>query len=361
MLNSKETVLIVDDIPQNISLMVELLQGSFHLLVANSGKRALEILASEKVPDLVLLDVMMPGMDGYEVIRIMKSHAHSRDIPVIFVTAKTDVVDETRGLALGAVDYIAKPVNPDLLLARINVHLRVHAAETALRKRALDLEDEVQQRTSENRIFQDVVIRAMASLAETRDNETGNHIIRTQNYVRLLASHWSRCSYRREDLSDDYIRQLYVCAPLHDIGKVGIPDEILLKPGKLTAEEFEIMKSHTTVGYEAIVRAERASGRSFDFLEPAKEIALYHQEKWDGSGYPYGLKGDAIPLSARLMAIADVYDALISVRVYKQAYSHEQSLQIMSEGKGRHFDPLLFDCFMELADEFREIAQRYAD
>ena len=209
--------------------------------------------------------------------------------------------------------------------------------------------------------LQEVVIHAMASLAETRDNETGNHIIRTKKYVRLLAEHLRDHPRFSSFLTDDYIDQLYKSAPLHDIGKVGIKDEILCKPGKLTPEEFEIMKTHTTVGYDAIVRAEEALGVEIPFLQHAKDIALYHQEKWDGSGYPKGLAGDAIPFSARLMALADVYDALISERVYKRAFSHEEAIKLIKEGIGTHFDPDVGATFLVVHDQFQQIAKEFAD
>ena len=209
--------------------------------------------------------------------------------------------------------------------------------------------------------LQEVVIHAMASLAETRDNETGNHIIRTKKYVRLLAEQLRTHPRFESFLTDDYIDQLYKSAPLHDIGKVGIKDEILCKPGKLTPEEFEIMKTHTTVGYDAIVRAEEALGVEIPFLQHAKDIALYHQEKWDGSGYPKGLSGDAIPFSARLMALADVYDALISERVYKRAFSHEEAIKLIKEGIGTHFDPDVGATFLVVHDQFQQIAKEFAD
>lgn len=357
----RETVLIVDDISQNISLIVEVLRNDYNLMVANNGRRALDILASGKLPDIILLDIMMPQMDGFQMLEQLKSNPGTASIPVIFVTAKSDVSDETRGLYLGAVDYITKPINPDLLLARVGTHLRLKKAELALRSRATHLEEEVQKRIGEIRMFQDVTVRAMASLAETRDNETGNHIIRTQNYVRILAEKLSKHPKYSAFLDDEFIKKLFVSAPLHDIGKVGIPDHILLKPGKLTKEEFEVMKTHTTIGYDSIVRAEQSSRVALDFLDCAKDIALYHQEKWDGSGYPHALSGEQIPLSARLMAIADVYDALISKRVYKEAYVHEEAIGIMREGRGSHFDPDMFDQFLEIESEFRAIADKYRD
>lgn len=357
----RESIMIVDDTSLNISLIVEILRDDYNLIVANNGKRALDIIAKGKHPDLILLDIMMPEMDGYQVLEKLKADAAFSAIPVIFVTAKADVSDEMQGLNLGAVDYITKPVNPELLRARVGTHLRLRRAETLLRDRATHLESEVQKRLKEIRLFQDVTVRAMASLAETRDNETGNHILRTQNYVQSLAKRMAINPKFSAVLDDAYVRKLFISAPLHDIGKVGIPDHILLKPGKLTAEEFEVMKTHTTIGYDSIVRAEESSGIDSNFLDLAKEIALYHQEKWDGSGYPKGLCGEQIPLSARLMALADVYDALISKRVYKDAFTHDDAMNIMRQGRGNHFDPDIFDHFIEIEDEFIAIAEKYRD
>ncbi|MBV8658736.1 MAG: two-component system response regulator [Burkholderiales bacterium] len=357
----KHTVLVVDDTPENLSLMSGLLRNDYKVKVAHSGERALQIVGGEAKPDLILLDIMMPEMDGYEVLRRLQADRASASIPVIFLTAMTASEDEKVGLDLGAVDYITKPINPAIVLARVHNHLQLKIARDFLVDQNSYLEREVEKRTHEVVAIQDVTIRAMASLAETRDNETGNHIRRTQHYVQALAQRLQRHPRFASALSDSSIRALFKSAPLHDIGKVGIPDRILLKPGKLAPDEFEIMKTHTTLGYEAIVHAEADLGREIEFLRYAKEIALSHQEKWDGSGYPHGLAGERIPLSARLMAVADVYDALISKRVYKPAFPHEKAVEIIREGRGRHFDPDMVDAFMEIAGEFRDIALRYAD
>lgn len=357
----KAAIMVVDDTPQNLSLFSELLRDRYRVIIANSGPRAFELISAGQRPDVILLDVMMPEMDGYEVIKRLKSDRATENIPVMFVTAKTEVADEELGLHLGAVDYIYKPINPPLLLARLQTHLALKVATDILRNRAESLEEEVSRRTRELRAIQDVTVLAMSSMAETRDNETGNHILRTQNYVKCIAETLAKHHAFQEQLTPDYIELLYKSAPLHDIGKVGIPDAILLKPGKLTSEEFEIMKTHTTIGYEAIVRAEQSLGTEVDFLICAKEIALSHQEKWDGSGYPQALAGRAIPLSARLMAVADVYDALISKRVYKDAFSHETAVAMMTEGRGTHFDPEVFDAFLRVQDEFAAIAARFKD
>jgi putative two-component system response regulator len=355
------TVLAVDDTPGNLSLITGLLKGSYHVKVANSGDKALRIIHSDMPPDLVLLDIMMPGMDGYEVCRRMKADPRTRHIPVIFLTAMSKSEDEQLGLQVGAVDYITKPISPPILLARLKTHLLLKASADFLKDKNAYLEGEVYRRTQEMQAIQDVTILTMASLAETRDNETGNHIRRTQHYVKALALKLRGHSRFEQFLNDRSIDLLFKSAPLHDIGKVGIPDRILLKPGKLTPEEFEIMKTHTTLGRDAIEQAERRLGTPVEFLKVAKEIAYSHQEKWDGSGYPEGLAGDAIPVSARLMALADVYDALISRRVYKPPFPHEKALEIIAEGRGRHFDPDITDAFMAIHEEFRRIARTYAD
>ena len=358
---ARATILVVDDTPDNLTLMSGLLKDTYKVKVANNGERALKIAATEDSPDLILLDIMMPGIDGYEVCRRLKADAKTALIPVIFLTAKAQEEDERMGLELGAVDYITKPISPPLVLARVRTHLSLKAAADFLRDKNAYLESEVQRRTHEVAVVQDVTIMAMASLAETRDNETGNHIRRTQNYVRALAQHLHAQGRFPEYLSAGQITLLYKSAPLHDIGKVGIPDSILLKPGKLTPEEFEIMKSHTTLGRDAIAAAEALIDAPNSFLQCAREIAYGHQEKWDGSGYPQGLKGEAIPVSARLMAVADVYDALISRRVYKEPIPHEKAVEIIRQGSGSHFDPDMVEAFLALESEFRTIAQRYAD
>lgn len=358
---AKPTILIVDDASENLSLMNGLLKEHYRTRIANSGERALKLAATEPRPDLVLLDIMMPEMDGYEVCRRLKADAGTRDIPVIFLTAKTEMDDERLGFDVGAVDYIAKPISPPIVMARVATHLTLKAAADFLRDKNDYLESEVQKRTREIQVVQDVTIMAMASLAETRDNETGNHIRRTQNYVKALAVELKNHPRHGAVLDEATIELLYKSAPLHDIGKVGVPDAVLLKPGKLTDEEFEVIKTHTTLGRNILVAAEKLIDAPSTFLRLAREIAHYHQEKWDGSGYPEGLSGEAIPLSARLMAVADVYDALISARVYKPAFSHEKAVAIIRESSGRHFDPELVEVFLRVETQFREIAANFQE
>lgn len=357
----RSTILVVDDTPDNLSLMSGLLRGLYRVQVANNGEKALKLLQSGPLPDLILLDILMPGLSGYDVCEALKAAPATRDIPVIFLTAMTATQDEKKGLDMGAVDFITKPVNPPILLSRVATQLKVKAAADFLRDHNAYLEAEVQRRTEELAAIQDVTILAMASLAETRDNDTGNHIRRTQHYVRILAIHLQHHPRFRHFLSDKTIDSIFKSAPLHDIGKVGIPDRILLKPGRFTPEEFEIMKRHTRLGRDAIQHAEDQLGLKVEFLQLAKEIAYSHQEKWDGTGYPEGMSGDDIPISARLMAVADVYDALISRRIYKDSMPHEKAVETIMQGRGSHFDPDIADAFFALSEEFRAIAAQYAD
>jgi putative two-component system response regulator len=359
--NHQETILIVDDTPENITVLGELLLPSYQVRAATSGRDALRIAASEPRPDLILLDVMMPVMDGYEVLDRLREDDLTKDIPVIFVTAMDAMEDEQHGLDIGAVDYITKPLRTPIVLSRIHTHLELKRARDQLQHQNLFLETEVVRRMGENQIIQDVSIRALANLAETRDPETGNHILRTQGYIEALARHLKTQPRFADYLTERTVAALVKSAPLHDIGKVGIPDYVLLKPGKLTPDEWEIMKTHAKLGSDAIERAEFDSHHSVEFLILAKEIAHWHHERWDGSGYPDGLKGDAIPISARLMALADVFDALINRRVYKEPMSFEQSRDIITEGRGRHFDPDVVDGFVAILDQFRLIALRYSD
>lgn len=355
------TILVVDDTPDNLMLMAELLKDKYRVKLANNGEKALRILAGDPLPDLILLDIMMPGQSGLQVAERLQQDVRTRHIPIIFLTAMAAVESEIQGLALGAVDYITKPISPSRVLARVETQMKLKAAADFLRDQNDFLEQEVQRRTREVMAIQEVTIQAMASLAETRDNETGNHIRRTQHYVKLLAELLRDHPRFHHFLDDETIHLLFKSAPLHDIGKVGIPDHILLKPGRLTKEEFEVMMTHTTLGRDAIQRAEDQLGFPVDFLRLAKEIAYSHQEKWDGSGYPQGLSGDDIPISARLMAVADVYDALISHRVYKPGMPHEEAVDIIRQGGGWHFDPDVCAAFLSAAEQFKAIAERFSD
>ena len=357
----KPTVLLVDDTPDNIALLSALLKDRYKIKIATNGVKALQIANTAPHPDLILLDVMMPEMDGHETCRRLKAAPETVDIPVIFLTSRIQPEDEELGLSLGAADYITKPISPPIVLARVATQLNLKKARQLLQDQNRHLEHLVEERTRQLVQMQEATILAMASLAETRDNETGNHIRRTQAYVKALAQQLRAHPRFSHVLTDENIELLFKSAPLHDIGKVGVPDRILLKPGRLDPEEFEIMKLHTVYGRDAIHAVESHLGGSNGFLVFAREIAYSHQEKWDGSGYPEGLKGDDIPVSARLMAVADVYDALISRRVYKPAFSHEESVRIMKEGRGSHFDPDILDAFLHIEEAFRTIARQYSD
>lgn len=384
-----KTILVVDDTPENLAVLGELLRPNYRVRVAPTGTRALQVAASEPRPDLILLDVMMPEMDGYEVLRRLRATQETGQIPVIFVTAMDSADDEEYGFSLGAVDYITKPIKPAIVLARVRAHLELKEARDWLRDQNVFLEAEVDRRMHENQLIQDVSIRALAGLAETRDTETGNHIRRTQDYVEIVARHLRRHHRFEKHLHPTLIRMIVKSAPLHDIGKVGIPDHILLKPGRLSADEFTIMKTHSRIGADAIDVAMRGEltdqeyatleahfgpGRSameqaldeiadipLSFLAVAKDIALYHHEKWDGSGYPEGLSGDDIPLAARIMALSDVFDALTSARVYKPPFSFERAVEMIREGSGHHFDPDVVEAFLANLGSFRKISERYAD
>lgn len=360
-MDEKKTILIVDDTPSNIALLRNLLKDHYKTKVATHGQRVLEIATENEPPDLILLDIMMPEMDGYQVCKHLKSNDATKEIPIIFLTAKAQVEDEAKGLAMGAADYITKPISPPIVMERIKTHLTNKEAKDFLKNQNKILEEKVKERTQQLGELQDVVMEAIGALAESRDPETGNHIRRTQSYVKILAEKLQDHPRFTDFMTAEHITLLHKIAPLHDIGKVGVPDHILLKPGKLTYEEFETMKRHTAYGRDAIAAAERKMMKPSNFLLFSKEIVYAHHEKWDGSGYPEGLARDDIPISARLMAIADVYDALISRRVYKPPFPHEKAVAIISEGKGSHFDPDMVDTFLEISEVFYTVAQQYAD
>ncbi|MBL4831779.1 MAG: two-component system response regulator [Aliivibrio sp.] len=359
----EKKILAVDDTAENLDVLKEMLSEQYTLLLTTKPQLAVTIAQSQQ-PDLVLLDIMMPEIDGYQVCELLKNNPKTAHIPIIFLTAKAEIDDEAKGLILGAVDYITKPVCAPILHARIETHIMLKKAQDALKQQNTILEQKIVERTREIDAVRDVTMIAMGTLAESRDSDTGAHIRRTQNYVKLLANKLVDNDRFHAYLTPEIIQILFKSAPLHDIGKVGIPDKILLKPGKLTADEFEIMKTHSIIGRDAIALAEQLLKKQnikHTFLTIAEEIAGGHQEKWDGSGYPDGLKGDDIPISARIMAIADVYDALNCRRVYKDAFSHDKVISIMTEGRGRHFDPDMLDTFIENIDEFRSIAIKFSD
>ena len=355
------TILIIDDSAENLYVLSELLRPHYRVLAATSGEEGLRVAHRPPQPDLILLDVMMPGMDGYSVLAQLRETPATCSIPVVFLTALATADDEERGLQLGAADYITKPIVPAVVLARVRTQLEAKLARDWMRDQNASLEAEVARRMAENDLTQLVSIRALAHLAETRDPETGKHLLRTQAYVRQLALGLQHHPRFAATLSPKYINLLARSAPLHDIGKVGIPDHILNKPGKLNAAEWVVMQTHAKLGSDAIEQAEQDIEQPLDFLSLAKEIAHWHHEKWDGRGYPDGLAGDAIPVSARLMALADVFDALISRRVYKPALPYGQVRDMIAAERGQHFDPDLVDVFLTEFDEFVAISERYRD
>lgn len=359
-LDTKKTILIVDDTPANLAVLANLLKVTYSVKVANNGRRALEIV-DHSAPDLILLDVMMPEMDGWEVCDQLKRNSTTNHIPVIFLTAKNSIEDEENGLRLGAVDFISKPFSPPIVLARIKTHLQNKEYQDFLLNQSDWLRDEVSRKVAHINQLHDASMMVMISLVEFRDENTGWHIRRTQIFVEVLARHLSNNPEYGTMLDEEYIQSLKKSAPLHDIGKIAIPDAILLKPGKLDDDEIAIMKTHAIKGEEMLKRAQRYMKITPEFLTTAVEIAGGHHEKWDGTGYPRGLKGNEIPFPARLMAVADVYDALTTVRSYKKAFSHEQAYKMIVNSSGTHFDPIIIEAFIATEKEFSSIAVEYQD
>lgn len=324
---SKPTILLVDDEPVNLRVLKQLLGQHYSLVFAKNGEEALR-LASEQHPNLILLDVMMPGMTGFEVCQRLKQHDATSAIPVIFVTALNDEHDEAEGFNVGGVDYITKPISPAVVLARVKTHLSLVQADELMRTRLQ-------------------VVQRLGRAAEYKDNETGMHVLRMSHYSKILAQAYG--------FSDAAAEILLHAAPMHDIGKIGIPDSIMLKPGKLTEEEFDIMKTHPHIGAEILGDCDS------ELLLIAKSVALTHHEKWDGTGYPNGLSGEEIPVEGRIVAVADVFDALTSKRPYKEAWSVEKTLDLMRSEKGKHFEPKLVDLLEENLSQILAIKARWQD
>lgn len=356
------SVLIVDDVPENLTVLGELLQGAgYEVKVADGGEAALRVARRQPAPDLILLDVMMPLMDGHEVLRRLRADPSTAAIPVMFLTALGDARDEEFGLSLGAEDYLAKPIQPAVVLARVRTQLQARRLRDWLLDQNAALEAEVARRMRENDAIQQLTIRALAHLAETRDPETGHHIQRTQTYVGILAQALKNHPRFHQDLTPQAILTLTQSAPLHDIGKVGIPDHILLKQGPLTPQELVIMRTHAALGAQAIEQAQSDMAQPLVFLQTARDIARWHHERWDGTGYPDGLAGEAIPVGARLMAVADVFDALSSRRAYKAPLPIEQARDLIEEGAGSQFDPAVVEAFSRCFGRFAEVCRAYRD
>jgi len=337
---SRQTILVVDDAPQNIDVLTGILSDTYQIKAAINGEKALKIVFSETPPDLILLDIMMPGMDGYEVCTQLKADPRTKGIPVIFVTAKGDVQNEALGFELGAVDYITKPVSPPIVLARVH-------AQLALYDQSRELERKVKLRTAELNQSRQEIIRRLGRAAEFKDNETGMHVIRMSHYSRVIA--------RAIGMDDTQADLLLNAAPMHDIGKIGIPDNVLLKPGKLDADEWEMMKKHPDFGANIIGEHES------ELLKMALIVARTHHEKWNGTGYPNGLAGEDIPLVGRIVAIADVFDSLTTERPYKQAWPVEKAVNLIKEEAGEHFDPKLVEAFMQHLPEILGLKEKYAE
>ncbi len=351
----RQTIMLVDDNQVNLNMGKNMLKDYYEVYALPSAERLFKFLETV-TPDLILLDVAMPNMNGFDVIKILKANGRYADIPVIFVTAKTEEMSELEGLALGAVDYVTKPFSAAILLKRIETHMLIKKQQAELKHFNENLIEIVKEKTTQVSKLQNAIVNTVAEIVEFRDAFTGGHILRTQQYMQALISQLMESNLYPEEVSTwenlDYILQ---AAQLHDLGKIFISDVILNKPGPLTGEEFEIMKTHVVKGVEAIKRMGRGADDPL-FLKYAEIIAGTHHEKWNGTGYPYGLKGTDIPLLGRLMAIADVYDALVSARPYKAALPAEEAAKIIIEGAGTHFDPVLVDVFRKVEGDFTTIA-----
>ncbi len=352
--------MVVDDTPANLKLLQEMLQAKgYRVLAFPGGKMALSA-AAKSPPDLILLDITMPRMNGFEVCERLKADGALKEIPVLFISGLTETSDKVKAFSAGGVDYVTKPFQFEEVIARVETHLRLRRMQLELEKHNLHLEDLVREKVAEISDSQLATIVALAKLAESRDDDTGNHIERTRTFCRVLAEKLRDNPRYAGSIDETFVETICHAAPLHDVGKVGISDNILLKPGKLTPEEFEIMKTHTMIGANTLQTARSKYPRNV-FLNTGIAIARSHHEKWDGSGYPDGLKAEDIPLSARIMAVADVYDALRSKRPYKPAFTHEKSCEIIMEGADRHFDPAVIDAFRAVEAEFAEIRNRMDD
>ncbi|MDR1116631.1 MAG: response regulator [Oscillospiraceae bacterium] len=354
--STDKKIFIVDDSITNLSIAKNILIDKYDVFTIPSGQKLFSLLEKVK-PDLILLDIEMPGMNGYDVIRKLKADPETRGLPVMFLSAKSDTGSELEGLSLGAIDYISKPFSPTLLQKRIEVHLLVETQKAELAGYNKNLRQMVEEKTKTVYELQNSILRTVAELVECRDDITGGHIERTQSFLEILVNEIVKRGLFPEE-KDLWDNEFFLqSAQLHDVGKIATKDSILMKPGKLTSEEYEEMKKHTLFGVSTIEQIEHGTSEH-EFLKHAKIFAGSHHEKWDGSGYPHGLKGDEIPLQGRLMAIADVYDALISERPYKKAFTHEEARGIIIDGSGKHFDPVLVRLFASVSDEFERVAKQ---
>ena len=341
----QKTIFVVDDSDTNLSMAEKALDDQYRVMTLPSAAKMFALL--EKItPDLILLDIEMPEISGFDAIQRLKANASYAGIPVIFLTSMNDAETEVHGFQLGVVDFISKPFSAPVLLNRIKTHLGI--------------DEIIRERTAQIQKLQNGIIFVFADMVENRDDKTGGHVERTEYYIRILANAMIKQGVYADTIRDMDMELLSLSARLHDVGKIAIPDSILKKPGKLDADEWKIMQTHTTEG-EHVIDAMVARTDNVEFLRHAKLFAGYHHERWDGTGYPYGLREEKIPIQGRIMAIADVYDALVSSRPYKNAFSEEETISIIKDGAGKHFDPYIMDVFLELQDEFREIKMKYPD
>ena len=338
--NNRKHILVVDDIVENIDVLFNVLKDDYEVLAAKNGRQALKLADNDNPPDLILLDVMMPELDGFEVCKILKESFSTKNIPVIFVTSKDDEVDENKGFSIGAMDYITKPVRPSVVLSRVKTQLALHDQRK-------HLEDLVKERTLELEATRLNIIRKLGKAGEFKDNETGLHVIRMSKYAQLIG--------KAMGMSSDESELLLNVVPMHDIGKIGIPDKILLKPGKLDSDEWCIMQSHTQIGADILGQDKS------EILREARICAFSHHEKWDGNGYPEGLSGTDIPLYGRIAAVSDVFDALTSERPYKKAWSVDDTLKLLEYEKEKHFQPELIDSFLEVLPDVLKIKSEFSD
>lgn len=356
-MNNKQRVMVIDDTPANLGLLEDMLvSNGFEVAAFPQGSMALKA-AAQQPPDLILLDIMMPEMDGYEVCRRLKAEASTRNIPVIFISALDATENKLRAFTDGGVDYVTKPLQQEEVLARVKTHLQLREMQRELERHNVDLENLVAEKIREITDSQMATLIAISNLAEYRDKETGRHIERTSAYCQCLAEELRARGAYTDLISDAFVRDIVHAAPLHDIGKMGIPDHILNKPGRLTAEEFDVMKTHVTIGTDTLKKV-LAKYPKNAFIRMGLDIAGTHHERWDGKGYPAGIAAENIPLSGRIMALADVYDALRSRRVYKEGFTHNDSVRIITEGRGTQFDPVVVDAFLSIEILFADLSEK---